>query len=331
MKFKEKDIRPFYLAKKADIYLKKDLNYLYSKKSSFVKANCPACNSKKKIFLFRKNKFSYYTCIKCGTYYLSPRPNNKTLNEFYKNSKLYEFWNNNIFPATEKVRSKKIFKPRVKKILEICKKYKVNRQKIIDIGAGYGTFCSIMKKTYFFKEVIALEPNIDGAKKCIEKKISTLNLPIEKAKQININKVSVFTLFEVIEHLYSPYNFLKKIKKFTNKKTLIIFTCPNGMGFDISFLGKKSGAIDHEHLNYFNPKSIEFLAKRAGFKVMDVITPGVLDVDILRNRYRSNAFKTKNYFLTQVFEDEKKIKNLQKFIIQNKLSSNMWVVLKKIN
>ena len=38
---------------------------------------------------------------------------------------------------------------------------------------------------------------------------------------------------------------------------------------------------------------------------MDVITPGVLDVDILMNRYRSNALKTKNYFLTQVFEDEK--------------------------
>ena len=161
MKFKEKDIRPFDLTKEADLYLKKDLNYLYSKKSSFVKVNCPACNSKKKVFLFRKDKFSYYTCIKCGTYYLNPRANYKTLNEFYKNSKLYEFWNNRIFPATEKVRSKKIFKPRVKKILQICKKYKVNRQKIIDIGAGYGTFCSIIKETNFFKEVIALEMSME--------------------------------------------------------------------------------------------------------------------------------------------------------------------------
>ena len=51
MKFKEKDIRPFDLTKEADLYLKKDLNYLYSKKSSFVKVNCPACNSKKKVFI----------------------------------------------------------------------------------------------------------------------------------------------------------------------------------------------------------------------------------------------------------------------------------------
>ena len=93
----------------------------------------------KESFLFRKDKFSYYTCIKCGTYYLNPRANYKTLNEFYKNSKLYEFWNNRIFPATEKVRSKKIFKPRVKNITNL-QKYKVNRQKIIDIGAGYGLF-----------------------------------------------------------------------------------------------------------------------------------------------------------------------------------------------
>ena len=101
------------------------------------------------------------------------------------------------------------------------------------------------------------------------------------------------------------------------------------MGFDISFLGNKSEAVDHEHLNYFNPKSINYLAKRSGFKVIDIITPGVLDVDILLNKYNTKIFNTKNNFFKQVFEDETKIINLQNFLIKNKLSSNMWVVLKK--
>ncbi len=329
MKFKEKNIRPFDLMKKADLYFKKDFTYLYSKKSSFVDSNCPACNSKKKKYLFSKNKFTYYTCLICDTYYLSPRPNNKTLIDFYKYSKLYKYWNNVIFPSTEQVRNKKIFKPRVKKIIEICKKQNIKRNKIIDIGAGYGTFCSIMKNKKYFKEVVALEPNLDGANKCLEKNVKTLNCSIENASIKDIRNVSVFTLFEVIEHLYNPYKFLLKIKKFSGKKTFVIFTCPNGMGFDISFLGNKSEAVDHEHLNYFNPKSINYLAKRSGFKVVDIITPGVLDVDILLNKYNTKIFNTKNNFFKQVFEDETKIINLQNFLIKNKLSSNMWVVLKK--
>ena len=78
-----------------------------------------------------------------------------------------------------------------------------------------------------------------------------------------------------------------------------------------------------------DPKSINYLAKRSGFKVVDIITPGVLDVDILLNKYNTKIFKTKNNFFKQIFEDETKIINLQNFLIKNKLSSNMWVVLKK--
>jgi 2-polyprenyl-3-methyl-5-hydroxy-6-metoxy-1,4-benzoquinol methylase len=244
-------------------------------------------------------------------------------------SQLYEYWNNVIFPNTEKVRFNKIFKPRVQKIINICKKYKIQKKKIIDIGAGYGTFCYAMKKIKYFGDVIAIEPNVQGAKKCLEKNIKTINSTIENVEKKELKNVSLVTLFEVIEHLYSPYKFLKSIKKLINKKTFIIFTCPNGMGFDISFLGKKSEAIDHEHLNYFNPISIRKLANRAGYSIVDVITPGVLDVDILFNKYKSGVFKTNNNFLKQIFNDENKIKNLQKFIIKNELSSNMWVVLKQ--
>ena len=59
---------------------------------------------------------------------------------FYKNSKLYEFWNNFIFPATEKVRKKKIFEPRVKKIIEICKKFKVEKKKNNRYWCGFWYF-----------------------------------------------------------------------------------------------------------------------------------------------------------------------------------------------
>ena len=326
---KEKNIRPDLLMKKAKIFFKKDLEYLLSKKKSFVKSNCPACNSKNKKLFLKKNCFLYFSCEKCKTFYSTPRPCEKTLNIFYKNSKLYDYWIEHIFPATEKIRYKKIFSPRATKIVQICKKFKIKRDKILDIGAGFGTFCSVLKKKSLFKKVMALELNDEAAKEMLKKNIDVINKPLEKLTAKDLGDINVFTLFEVIEHLHNPYNFLLKIKKIASKQALVIFTCPNGMGFDISFLGKNSESIDHEHLNYFNPKSVYNLAKRAGFEVLQVTTPGTLDVDILKNKYECGEFLTKNNFFPQIFEDQEKIKGLQNFLINNNLSSNMWVVLRK--
>ena len=47
-----------------------------------------------------------------------------------------------------------------------------------------------------------------------------------------------------------------------------ILTTLNGLGFDIQMLGKNSNSIyPPYHINFFNPKSIEFLLKKIGFKI----------------------------------------------------------------
>ena len=265
----------------------------------------------------------------CNTFYINPRPTNTILNKFYNNSKLYKYWNNYIFPSTEKIRRRKIFIPRVKKILNIIQNFKINKMAIMDIGAGYGTFCKLVNEKKIFKKVIALEPNKDGAEKCKQKGIFTLHDSIETVNKRHIKNVNVATSFEVIEHLFSPEKFLKKIFNTLSKKSIIILTCPNGLGFDISILGKKSEAIDHEHLNYFNPFSIKILMERCGFEILDVITPGVLDIDIVYNKFKEKKFTTKNNFFIQIMENKKVMENFQKFLIKNNLSSNMWVVAKK--
>ena len=37
------------------------------------------------------------------------------------------------------------------------------------------------------------------------------------------------------------------------------------------------------HLNFFNPDSIQLLLQRCGFAVVEIKTPGQLDMDILKN------------------------------------------------
>ena len=329
-KLTEEQIRPKLLKKKIRKNFNHDLKYLVSRKKNFEEVNCPGCQNKNNKKYLNKNKINYLICPKCKTFFVSPRPSEKLLEKFYKQSKVYEFFNNYIFPQTEKIRSKKIAKPRVDNILKLSKKYKLLKPSILEVGPGYGTFCSLANKTKFFSSVYAVEPSPEGAENCRKKKISVYEETIEKLK--TKKKFDIVVNFEVIEHLYSPKKFILSMKKFLKKKGFMILTCPNGMGFDIQILKEKSDSIDHEHLNYFNPYSIEKLFKTCNFKILEIFTPGQLDVDLVRNKILDKKFNlNNNFFLNDIIVKnyETKGNEFQKYLINNKLSSNMWVVAQK--
>jgi hypothetical protein len=87
-----------------------------------------------------------------------------------------------------------------------------------------------------------------------------------------------------------------------------------------------------EHLNYFNPASMELLFNRYGFDVINVETPGKLDADIVRNMFlQGNLKKQDNPFLHQILVENWDAcgDSFQAFLANNKLSSHMWTVARK--
>ena len=326
----EEQIRPKKLINKIEKHIQSDIKFLKLNRGKFTKVACPACQNKKNKKYLTKSNFKYLICEKCFTFFLSPRPTKNLLEKFYKQSAVYNFFNNFIFPITEKNRSKKIVLPRIKKIIELSKKYNLDKPSIMEVGAGFGTFCHYANKSKYFSSVMAVEPSPEGAANCKKKNINVYQGVIEK---LDINKkFDLLVNFEVIEHLFSPKNFLNSMKKFLKKKGFIILTCPNGMGFDIQLLKEKSDSIDHEHINYFNPSSIKKLFRGCGYKVLEVFTPGQLDVDIVRNKILNKKFfLNNNSFYEDIIIKNYATKgvNFQKFLVDNNLSSNMWVVAQK--
>lgn len=331
--FSENDIRP----KKFDGGRLKaffeDVATLNGQKEHFVYVGCPACNSKKHKHKFSKFGFDYVECDACDTLFMNPRPSQKVLDEFYKNSSAYTFWNKYIFPSSEKIRRERIFKPRVNKILEFCKKYKIKTKFILEVGAGFGTFCEEMKSRNVFERIVAVEPTPELANTCRKKGVEVIESPIEKVLLTKSQKFNVVVNFEVIEHLFKPIQFIESCKKLLLPGGLLVITCPNGMGFDFLTLGKDCSSIDHEHLNYFNPKSLSKLISSAGFKVLEVITPGRLDAELVRTKILEGAIDiSQQKFLQKALIEkwEELGSKFQDFISENRLSSSMWVVAQKI-
>ena len=329
--FSENDIRP----KKFDggrlRAFFEDVATLNGQKNHFVLVNCPACGSKKNQQKFSKFGFHYVECDSCETLFMNPRPSQKVLDEFYKNSSAYTFWNKYIFPSSEKIRREKIFKPRVDKILEVCKKYRIKTKSVLEVGAGFGTFCEEMNSRNVFRRVVAVEPTPELASTCRQKSIEVIELPIEKIFLEKSQKFNVIVNFEVIEHLFNPNQFIKSCKKSLLPGGLLVITCPNGKGFDFLTLGKDCNSIDHEHLNYFNPESISKLISKNGLKVLEVITPGRLDAELVRNKINEGVLDISNqlFLKTVLIKKWEEIgSKFQNFISENGLSSSMWVIAK---
>lgn len=328
---KEKDIRPDDLMKQKEPALQHDKKFFRDRMGQFQTVNCPACDSSSYSFWGEKEDFKYVICDKCKTIFMNPRATEELLNDFYKQSENYEFWNKYIFPQTDSVRKEKIFKPRAQKTVELCEKNGVKGGTMLEIGAAFGTFCEAIKELHYFDRIIAVEPTPGLAQTCREKGIETIESNVENI-DIPKDSIDVIANFEVIEHLGNPSEFISQAVKYLKRGGLFICTCPNGLGLGTLVLKEKARVVDHEHINYFNPKSMEILLERNSMEVVDVSTPGELDVNLLENAIKEDpsVLKENDFFRHLLLEENENIKeNFQKFIKENKLSSHMWIVGRK--
>ncbi|MBW2003484.1 MAG: class I SAM-dependent methyltransferase [Deltaproteobacteria bacterium] len=327
-KFRETDIRPSDIMAGQIKHIEADRERLLSHKHKFVTVSCPACGCENSRIEFIKNGLKYVTCTCCETMFVNPRPTSEILEECYSKSSVYEFWNKYVYPVTDKARCEGIYRPRVERILNICKNYGFTNCTLMEVGAGFGSFCDEVNNTGYFDRVIAVEPTPDGAESCRKKNVEVIEKPIEKVS-IDKGKVDIIVSFEVIEHLFSPKTFLINCSNLLRTGGLIIVTCPNIRGFDNLVLGKLSSTIDHEHLNYFHPESLALLMSNCGFRLVEKLTPGKLDAELVRNEVLKGAFSLKNKpFLKYLLIDKwnETNENFQNFLADNLLSGHMWMV-----
>jgi SAM-dependent methyltransferase len=329
--FSENDIRPYIYEAKIKEALQNDLKWLHAQEKKFVTIGCPACDAANYQDLFKKYDFNFVECHECKTVFMNPRATPFILNSFYSNSALYKIWNTYVFPSSATVRRNEIFKPRVKRILEVCDKYDVDKNCLVEVGSGFGLFCEEIVGTNCFDSVIAIEPEKHLAETCRSKGLYTIENSIENINYLE-DSPNVVVAFEVIEHLFSPYSFLKSCKRLMASNSIIVVTCPNFQGFDISTLGLNSDSIDAEHINLFNPFSISMLFERSGFAVLECLTPGKIDTDIVRNKILNGAYDVSDQFFLKTVLIERWDEfgsKFQTFLSENNLSSHMWLVAKK--
>ena len=321
----EKEIRPKKIFNRFLNLAERDVKKFFNGKRKKIK--CVACNENGK-FSFKKNGFVYCLCSYCKTLYVSPRPNEIAFSNYYTKSSSIKFLANILYKKTQKLRRRKIWKPKAKIIAEKLKKYKIKNFRYIDVGGGYGTFAEEISK-YTKKKIIVIEPSPFMAEECRKKKLNVIQKFLENVKKEDLPKNKrCFTSFELLEHLHNPSKFVKNLSKLMNKKDIFVFTTLSSTGLDISTLWERSRSINPpHHINFFNPKSIKFFLKRFGLKIINISTPGKIDIDIMENDINFISDRFWKNFLNNATKYEKL--KMQELISKSNLSSHMMVICKK--
>ena len=152
--------------------------------------------------------------------------------------------------------------------LKQVKKRKLDASSVLDVGAGEGSFLElcILNGSNFVKGYEPSQSAIDHASDFVRDSIVLGTFESEKPEPV----FSLVTLFQTIEHIANPRDFLDFAQKSLVDGGAVVIACHNYRDPLNRLLGKKSPIFDIEHLQLFSPKAIGRLLSQAGFKEVSV-------------------------------------------------------------
>ena len=290
-----------------------------------IETACVACQSQNIEGQFTKSGFTYQVCNDCGTLFQGPRPKVEAFEKFYQNSPSSNYWANTFFPSVAEARREKLFRPKAKLISDLVVEKGLDVRDVIDVGAGHAILLEELQAIQSSWNYFAIEPGQKLAEVCRKKGFQTLESTAENATQWH-GKADLVICFEVIEHAHDPLHFINSLKKLLRPGGHLLISGLGVDGFDIQILWEKSKSVSPpHHINFLSIEGFNQLFKKAGLQEIQNLTPGVLDVDIVRKQIDSD---THRFFKTLFKRDEKTLSDFQNFLTENLLSSHTWVIAK---
>ena len=213
---------------------------------------CTACRNSQSVIVFRKGSLSLHQCLKCRTVFLGGYSDGFV-------PELYTYYDK--YANLEK---EDVFDPitsaRCEDLLGWFSGFGAGRE-VLDVGCGLGQFVSVANKCGWKAEGLELSQGaVDFARR--------QGLPVQNldflSEGIEPNLFDLVTLFEVIEHVPNPAEFLRRAGEVIRPGGLVYLTTPNFASLDRFVAGKDWKVIHPEHLTYFTPRTLLALVKKTG-------------------------------------------------------------------
>jgi len=270
------------------------------------------CNAKIQD-LWKGNEAAYYQCSGCGFEFAYPFVPADA--EFY--SLIYDSESN--YPS-----EKWEYQISLKNIEQFAK-LGVLKPRMLEIGAGNGTFVKMVSKSLISKESLFTTEYSEAGASSIEKYgITCFRSDLLQITEHDLQgKVNLVCLFQVLEHLSALHEFFNHMNELTESGSKMYISVPNIAQRKFFDRFKKHFDLPPVHIGRYNEQSLGTLAGQHGWKIVNhAIQPSSYKERVLKYIYSEYAL------WQRLFPSEKTSLKLLRLFLRYGIYS--WLILVNI-
>jgi hypothetical protein len=226
---------------------------------------------------------------------------------------------------TAPARRKYIFGPRATWVLETTSLYGDDRGSFLDVYPKYPLFMEEIHSRGSFSDIRVRHPMVE-----VESAIPSG--ACREVDSLGDGEVAVISAMEVIERLFDPFEFLQRVERALRPSGLIFLTTSTISGFDLRILrGRARNLLPPTHLTLPSYRGVQDLMKRAGFEIVELSTPGQLDVALVLDAVRRDPDIALPAVVDSILlrREAHVHEAFQDFLQRSNLSSHLWVAARK--
>ena len=217
------------------------------------------------------NFFNLVLCKTCKHRFISKFPNEKYLNELYRNNSNYVIGQY----EERKLRKQEFINKGFTQVLPDNNHWVlkfINLEKkgtYFEIGPGLCNLYKVFVEKEWICEALELQEWIKGPG------------IVHKFDLIKKDKKDLIVMLDVLEHTVDPILLVNKLSTYQTKEGLLFLTFPNGESFKSKILGSKWPMVHPlSHLHFFSKKSIKIVLEQNGYK--DIVIQPFSYVEVYR-------------------------------------------------
>lgn len=192
-----------------------------------------------------------------------------------------DYYDNYVMSASFAPMQKALHRAQIETLLTLGAK----RQDFVEIGCGDGTFLSMASS--YFESTLGIEPSKSFHEMCKAKGLNVLNTYLSPNTKFD-KKFHAFASRQVFEHLDNPVEVLSIAREITMSDAVGLIEVPNAQKMIDE---NRYFDLFTDHVNYYTPRSLCILARKAGFQILNVresFNGDYLEAYLRNKNYQSN-------------------------------------------
>ena len=258
----------------------------------------------------------YLRCPDSGSLFLEELPASAAWVKLLKDVNRHRFSPDGFYPGLAQSRTDHVYTPKLEWIRDTLRLQELRQPVVLEAATPPSTFTHLLKDSGMFSDVLMVDE---------------MTLATGSGSRPDDPRAHAAILLESLDRVDDPVALLQGVISRMDEGGLLFVTALVCSGFDVAVLGIHNLYLcPPDRTNCFSLQGLSRLLTQAGFALIEVSTPGVLDVEIVRAHLQHNPLLPLSHFERQLLEaDGQTTEALQAFLQQQGLSSFARVVGRK--